>query len=56
MLVAAAVRAAVPDAAVELPIGAWRDVLRDRNLGGRVALADLLGSDGIALLERTAAG
>ncbi len=56
VLAAAAVRAAVPDAAVELPIGAWRDVLRDRNLGGRVALADLLGSDGIALLERTAAG
>jgi maltooligosyltrehalose synthase len=49
-----ALRADVPDVTVDLPTGTWRDVLGGRGLGGRVALADLLGDHGIALLERTA--
>jgi (1->4)-alpha-D-glucan 1-alpha-D-glucosylmutase len=56
VLAAVALRAGVPDVTVELPTGTWRDVLGERGLGGRVALADLVGDHGIALLERTAAG
>jgi (1->4)-alpha-D-glucan 1-alpha-D-glucosylmutase len=52
VLAAAALRATVPDVTIDLPIGTWRDVLRDRSLDGRVALADLVGDDGVALLER----
>jgi len=56
VLAATALRAGVPDVSIDLPLGPWRDVLGERNVGGRLALADLLGEHGIALLERTAAG
>jgi (1->4)-alpha-D-glucan 1-alpha-D-glucosylmutase len=39
-------------AAVTLPDGEWRDVLESRTLRGEVAVAELCGPDGIALLER----
>ncbi len=56
VLAAAALRAQVPEVSVDLPVGTWRDVLHDRGFGGRVPLAELLGDEGVALLERTAAG
>jgi (1->4)-alpha-D-glucan 1-alpha-D-glucosylmutase len=37
---------------VTLPAGAWRDVLGDRTLSGRLTVADLTGELGIAVLER----
>jgi hypothetical protein len=39
-------------AAVTLPAGEWRDVLSDRVLEGRLTVAELCRSDGIALLSR----
>jgi hypothetical protein len=39
-------------APVALPAGEWRDVLSDAVVSGRVAVRDLCGPDGIALLER----
>jgi (1->4)-alpha-D-glucan 1-alpha-D-glucosylmutase len=39
-------------ATVTLPEGSWRDVLDERELSGRVTVADLCGPDGIALLSR----
>jgi (1->4)-alpha-D-glucan 1-alpha-D-glucosylmutase len=49
---AAAVRGDGGDGSVELPEGAWRDVLAPRELSGRVPVAELLGEHGVALLER----
>jgi (1->4)-alpha-D-glucan 1-alpha-D-glucosylmutase len=49
----ALVRAGEPAGEVELPAGRWRDVLGDGELdGGRVALRELAGEHGVALLER----
>jgi (1->4)-alpha-D-glucan 1-alpha-D-glucosylmutase len=56
VLAATAVRLSPPEGSVDLPAGGWRDVLAERVLSGRVALAELLGDEGVALLERTAAG
>jgi (1->4)-alpha-D-glucan 1-alpha-D-glucosylmutase len=55
VLAATGVRAGVPDSAVDVRAGTWRDVLAggERRLGGRIPLAELLGEHGIALLERT---
>jgi (1->4)-alpha-D-glucan 1-alpha-D-glucosylmutase len=53
VLAATALRADVPDITVDLPVGTWRDVLHERNLGGRLPLADLLGEHGVALLTRS---
>jgi (1->4)-alpha-D-glucan 1-alpha-D-glucosylmutase len=54
VLAVTALRADVPNVSIDLPIGTWRDVLGDRTLGGRLALPDLLGEHGVALLERAA--
>jgi (1->4)-alpha-D-glucan 1-alpha-D-glucosylmutase len=55
VLAAAALRPGVPEAALDVPAGTWRDVLAggERSLSGPVPLAELLGEHGIALLERT---
>jgi (1->4)-alpha-D-glucan 1-alpha-D-glucosylmutase len=54
VLAAAAIRPAVPDVAIDVPAGTWRDVLAggERSLSGQVPLAELLGEHGIALLTR----
>jgi (1->4)-alpha-D-glucan 1-alpha-D-glucosylmutase len=53
VLAAAALRGE-PAGSIDVPAGTWRDALAggERSLAGRVALADLLGEHGIALLER----
>jgi (1->4)-alpha-D-glucan 1-alpha-D-glucosylmutase len=56
VLAAAALRAAVPDVALDLPAGTWHDVLGDRRLRGRIALSELLTDQGISLLERLSSG
>jgi (1->4)-alpha-D-glucan 1-alpha-D-glucosylmutase len=40
------------DAALQLPEGSWHDVLQDRQVHGRVSLAELLATFPVALLER----
>jgi len=52
VVAAAAVRGDGGGGAIDLPAGEWRDVLGERRLGGRVAVVELLGEHGIALLER----
>ena len=55
VLVVVAVRAAGAGALVDVPPGRWRDVLGDgdaRELGGPVAVGELAGPQGLALLER----
>jgi (1->4)-alpha-D-glucan 1-alpha-D-glucosylmutase len=54
VLVVVAVRAAGEGASVDVPPGRRRDVLGDseRELGGRVAVGELVGPQGFALLER----
>jgi maltooligosyltrehalose synthase len=44
----------VPDVAVAVPAGRWRDVLDggEYRMDGAVALGDLVGEHGVALLER----
>jgi (1->4)-alpha-D-glucan 1-alpha-D-glucosylmutase len=54
VLAAAALRADVPDAAVAVPAGRWRDALAggEYRIDAPVPLAELLGEHGIALFER----
>ena len=54
VLAATAVRGDGGDGTVDVPAGRWRDVLAgaERELGGPVPAAELLGEHGIALLER----
>ncbi|MEA2664316.1 MAG: (1-_4)-alpha-D-glucan 1-alpha-D-glucosylmutase, partial [Candidatus Eremiobacteraeota bacterium] len=55
VLVVVALRPGADDVAIELPAGRWRDVLGDggSELGGSLAVAQLAGSRGFALLERS---
>jgi (1->4)-alpha-D-glucan 1-alpha-D-glucosylmutase len=56
VLVVVVLRPAGDEVDIELPEGRWRDVLGDsdsaRELGGTVAVAQLVGPQGFALLER----
>ncbi len=52
VLVVAPVRSTIPDGTVTLPPGAWEDLLGGITWHGRVALPELLGAFGVALLVR----
>ncbi|MEA2190054.1 MAG: (1-_4)-alpha-D-glucan 1-alpha-D-glucosylmutase [Solirubrobacteraceae bacterium] len=54
VVVVVVLRSAGGDAAIEVPAGRWRDALtgRELELDGPVAVRELVGSEGLALLER----
>jgi (1->4)-alpha-D-glucan 1-alpha-D-glucosylmutase len=58
VLCAVAIREQWDDGSIEVPADRWRDVLHgaERELGGPVALRDLLDERGLALLARSASG
>jgi maltooligosyltrehalose synthase len=54
ILVVVGLREGAGDGQLEAPGGTWRNVLQgeERTLSGRVAVGDLIGSPGVAVLER----
>ena len=54
VLVVAKLRPGAGGALCSTPGGEWRDIMhgRQRSLGGRVAVAELVGEDGVAVYER----